>query len=68
MSGVEYHEDFQETFKLNALMEVFQECSDTFSGGQKIYQSLFTFDGQYIPSLDDIPEDCKLILVSEQPP
>ena len=23
MSGVEYHEDFQDTFKLNALMEVF---------------------------------------------
>jgi hypothetical protein len=37
LSGVEYHEDFQESFKQNALMEVFQECSDVFSGGQKIY-------------------------------
>ena len=49
-------------------MEVFQECSDIFSGGQKIYQSLYTFDGQFIPSLDEIPEDCKLIIVSENPP
>jgi hypothetical protein len=55
MSGVIYHEEFQETFKLNALMEVFQECSDFFSDGQKLYQSLYTFDGQHIPSLDDIP-------------
>jgi len=29
---------------------------------------LFTFHGQRIRSLDDIPADCQLLIVSEQPP
>lgn len=49
-------------------MEVFQECSNLFTDGKKIYHSMFTFDGMYIPSLESIPKDCKLILVSEKPP
>ncbi|MGB1519832.1 MAG: hypothetical protein ACPHDL_06875, partial [Limisphaerales bacterium] len=41
VSGVEYHEDYQDIFKNNAIMEIFQECSNRFSKGKKIYQSLY---------------------------
>jgi hypothetical protein len=34
------------------MMEVLQECSEKFSKGEKVYQSLYTFDGRFIPSLD----------------
>jgi len=64
ISGATYHEEYQEAFKQNALMEVLQECSNKLSGGKKLYQSLFTFDGQHIASLDAIPDDCQLLLVS----
>ena len=49
------------------MMEILQECSNKFSEGKKIYQSLYAFDGKFIPTLDDIPPECKLILVSERP-
>ena len=47
-------------------MEVLHECSLRFSNGEKIYHTMFTFDGQYIPHLEVIPHDCKIILVSEK--
>lgn len=66
-SGIAYNDDFQDCYKQTAMMEILQECSNKFSEGKKIYQSLYAFDGKYIPSLDDIPPECKLILVSERP-
>ena len=27
---------------------------------------MFTFDGKHIPSIEEIPRDCKLILLSEK--
>lgn len=39
------------------------------SRGKKAFNSLYTLDGKYIKDLEDIPEDCQIILVSEnQPP
>ena len=49
-------------------MEIFQECSNRFSKGKKIYQSLYTFNGEHVPNLENIPEGCKLLIVSEQAP
>jgi hypothetical protein len=68
ISGATYHDEFANVFKENALMEVLQECSEQFSNGEKIYQSLYTFDGKFISSLEAIPKDCKLLLVSESAP
>lgn len=50
------------------MMELLQYCSDKMSGGKKLYQSLYTFDGNNIASLDLIPQECKIILVSEKEP
>ena len=36
--------------------------------GKKVFQSIYTLDGQYIANLDEIPDDCQLILVSENKP
>lgn len=49
-------------------MEVLQECSNFLSNGKKLFQSIYTFDKKYIPSLEDIPEDCKIVLVCENKP
>jgi len=37
ISGVHYHEEYQDEFKRNALMEVLQECSSRLSGGKKAF-------------------------------
>ena len=39
------------------------------SQGRKVYQSLFTFDGRQIASLEAIPDpgECDMLLVSEKP-
>ena len=67
-SGVDYNDAYQDFYKQNALMELLQECSNAFTGGSKVYQSLFTFDGKFISSLDEIPADTKIIFVSEREP
>lgn len=67
-SGVDYNDAYQDFYKQNAMMEILQECSNAFTAGSKVYQSLFTFDGQFIATLDDIPADTKIIFVSERPP
>jgi hypothetical protein len=66
--GVQYNDEFQDFYKNNAYLEILQECSNKFSDGKKLYQSLYTFEGQFIPSLDEIPKGCKLVLVSEKDP
>lgn len=38
------------------------------SRGKKQFQSLYTLDGKYITDLEEIPEDCQIVLVSENPP
>ena len=57
-----------------AYLEVLQECSKTLGKRHdptlcKEYNSMFTFeDHKLIRTLDEIPDDCKLILVSEYKP
>ena len=52
-----------------AMMELLQVCSNKLSEGRKVYNSMYTFgDHTYIPSLDDIPQVCQLIIVSEDLP
>ena len=38
------------------------------SRGKKNFQSLYTIDGSYIRDLDEIPEDCQIVIVSENAP
>ena len=58
ISGVTYHEEYQDAFNNNALMELLQECSSMISRGEKTFLSLYTIDGKFIASLNDIPADC----------
>lgn len=64
-SGLVYNDDYQKIYKQNALMEVLQECSSQLTKGQKNFQCMYTFDGQVIKDLSQIPLDCQLLLVSE---
>jgi len=61
-------EELQSTFKATALMEVLQQCSGFMSRGKKNFQTLYTLDGRYIRDLDEIPDDCQIVLVSENAP
>ena len=68
VSGTNYREELQDAFKLTAMVEVIQLCSMHMSKGKKAFQSLYTMDGNYIRDLEEIPADCQIILVSENPP
>lgn len=64
--------DSQAIFKKMAYMEVLQECSDllghSFPDGEGMptqFHSMFDYKTrEFIPSLEEIPQDCNLILVS----
>lgn len=68
VSGTNYREELQNTFKMTAMLEVIQLCSQYINKGKKTFQSLYTLDGKFVRDLEDIPEDCQIILVSENPP
>jgi hypothetical protein len=51
---------------MKAYYELLEECSQKLTGGQKTFNSVFTFDGKMITSLADIPINCKILLCSEQ--
>jgi len=57
----------EESFKKAALYEILQKCSEELTGGRKNFQSLWSFNGVPYSDLNDIPDDCKLMLVSELP-
>ena len=48
------------------MMELLQECSNRLTNGNTTFNSMFTFEGKHIPSIYEIPKDCKLILLSEK--
>ena len=50
------------------MMELLQECSKALSNDQKTYKSLWLIDGTHIRDVTQIPNDCKILLVSEKEP
>ena len=66
--GVNLRAELQNTFKMTALMEVLQHCSNYLSKGQKYFQSIYTLDGTFIRDLDEIPSDAQILIVSENSP
>ena len=56
--------DVFEDFKHKATDELLNRISEVL--GNTTFSSLFTFDGQPIASLDQIPADCQLLLVSAE--
>lgn len=67
-SGVEYNDNFQQTYRVNALMEVLHECSIHLTNGNKTFLAMYTLDGILIKDLMKIPESEKILLVSETIP
>lgn len=47
-------------------MELLDKVSRKLYGGKKTYLSLYTFDGTLINTLEDVPDDCQILLVSEK--
>ena len=47
-------------------MELLDKVSRILYGGRKTYMSLYTFDGIVVNTLDDVPGDCQILLVSER--
>ena len=55
-------------FTFIAYKELLVELSKLLNGGRKQFHSMFAFsDESLLPSLDSIPKNCKIILLSEEP-
>lgn len=59
-----FNPDVFEDFKYKAIDELMNRISEVF--GEQQFSSLFTFDGKQIHSLEEIPSDCQLLLVSQE--
>ena len=56
----------QQKFNTLAFKEVLQLCSDKLSDGRTTYNAMWSYaDRLQIRSLDDIPADCKVVLLTE---
>jgi hypothetical protein len=58
----------EKKFKKRAYRELLELCNQILSpGGAKLYQGFFTIQGTPIQSLDQVTEDDKFLLASEDP-
>ena len=67
------YENLQPAFGHMGYLEILQECNNKIgnyvNGRSKNFSSMYDYStGKLIGSLDEIPEDCKLIIVSEYRP
>ena len=55
----------QSKFHKRAYKELLEICAKELTGGLKVFQMMYTLDGEILEILDDLSLDLQLILVSE---
>lgn len=55
----------QKKFHKRAFLEILEYCSGVVADNKKVYTVMFSVDGEIIENIDEIPDDCKVILLSE---
>jgi hypothetical protein len=57
----------EKNFPNKAIFEILEICSRQLVGGTKIFQSLWGFDGTIYRQLDEVPQECEMMIASEIP-
>lgn len=54
-------------FNTNCILEILQICSWQLTQDRKSYNSLWLLDGSQVTDLNNLPEDCEVLICSEMP-
>ena len=54
-------------FKKRALKELLELCSDQLAQKKRIFTTMYSLNGAIVKSIDDIQNECKILLVSTSP-
>ncbi|CDW72151.1 UNKNOWN [Stylonychia lemnae] len=55
----------QRKFNKRAYLELLEQCSNELTGKQRVFEAMYTIDGELIESIDEIEEDCSLIIAGK---